>query len=110
MKLQDFVRDTLVQIVTGVQEAQEGLKDSTAKINPQLYGATQDKILSHEGYSVDMLNFDVALTVEKGTETKGGIAVVAGFFGAGSQGKSEDHSGTVSRVSFKVPMTLPQKL
>lgn len=59
------------------------------------------------GERVSLLEFDIALTVSQATETKGGIAVVVGFLGLGSQGKTEKTNDSLSRVKFSVPIVLP---
>jgi hypothetical protein len=53
------------------------------------------------------LEFDVAVTAQEGTATKGGIGVFAGAIGLGSQGQSTAANQTVSRIKFAVPVLLP---
>lgn len=57
---------------------------------------------------LEFVQFDVALTVSGGTESKAGIAVVAGVFGAGARGTSSAETSQVSRVKFSVPVMLPR--
>ena len=52
--------------------------------------------------------FDVALTITEGTDTKGGIGVVSGIFNIGSSGQSSNENSSISRVSFSVPLKLPE--
>ncbi len=56
---------------------------------------------------IQLVDFDVALTVKEGTETKGGIGIFVGAFGVGSQGQSSAENASLSRVKFVVPITLP---
>lgn len=56
---------------------------------------------------VFLVHFDVALTAEEGTKTKGGIGVVAGVFALGTQGAFNESSSAISRIQFKVPLLLP---
>jgi len=65
------------------------------------------KLVSIQGQLVQTVEFDVAVTATEGTDTKGGIGVVAGVFALGSQGQSSEEISAVSRIKFSVPITLP---
>ena len=56
---------------------------------------------------VESIEFDVAVTVSEGKETKGGIGILVGSIGLGSQGKSDSEHSAVSRLKFRVPFVLP---
>lgn len=116
MELQDFISSTLIQIARGIEKAANELDDSKAVVNPRnvntnvpqeadIYGVldTQKRYFK----VVQKIDFDVAVTAEKGTETKGGIGIQVGSVGLGTQGKSENISSSVSRIKFSIPMTLP---
>jgi hypothetical protein len=51
----------------------------------------------------------MAVTVEKETETKGGLAVFGGAINLGTQGKSGHSDVTVNRIEFSVPVAFRQK-
>jgi len=98
MELQNFIEETLKQIVSGVRGAQESAIELGAKINPR------------GGSVVEMRNvhFDVAVSTSEGTETKGGISVFVGPVGSvGSQDQSDVASSSISRIKFSVPVKLP---
>lgn len=42
MELQEFVKETLLQITIGVKEAQEAVKEYGAVVNPKQYKSTSD--------------------------------------------------------------------
>lgn len=119
MDLQTFIRETLVQIARGIEEASEELKESGALINPEnvananqqgsvVYGQIvpkRDAIMRRHVHSV---TFDVAVAASEGTGTKGGIGVVVGAIALGSQGQSNASSSSTSRVQFSVPVALPE--
>ena len=111
MELKDFVAETLTQITKGVEEAQNQLRESNpnACINPHMTKDDTDKwVTGGRRKNVEMVDFDVAVTVKEGTETKGGMGlVVAGLFNLETGGKSNQASGTVSRVRFKIPAAFP---
>lgn len=98
MQLEEFVSESLRQIIAGVKRAQDDTKEMGAKINP-------DGLRFHvENHRVE---FDVAVTAAEGTGTKGGIGVVAGVFNLGSAGESNASSTTASRIKFGVIVELP---
>ena len=101
MDLKQFVAETLEQIVRGVAEASqkvEGVGD--AVINPAQRGTLRAE-------TAVAVEFTVALSVGEGTETKGGIGVVAGIFALGSQGASKEATASTTHVRFRVPVALP---
>lgn len=111
MDLKEFISETLVQIVSGVADAQEKAASVGGKVSPNLRGG-QTALGSHgflfaEGGAAQVVQFDVALTVKEGTGTKGGIGIVAGVVSLGSTGQSNTENSSVSRVKFGVPIVLP---
>jgi hypothetical protein len=112
MNLKDFVSESLVQIVSGVAQAQEQLHGTRARVNPQMFTTTDKNSIgqahgSDSDQPVYNVEFDVVVSAAEGTGTKGGIGVAVGFIGLGSQGQSEAKSGHESRIKFKVPLLLP---
>ena len=111
MNLREFIAETLSQLVEGVKDAQERASAHGARINPNLTTsaelAVKHGIFIASGEAAQLVQFDVALTATEGTETKGGIGVVAGIFNLGSAGQSQAASSMVSRVKFSVPVVLP---
>ena len=98
MELQDFIDETLKQIISGVRSAQESAIELGAKVNPR------------GGSVVEMrsVHFDIAVSTSEGTEKKGGIVVVVGPVGSvGSQDQSDVVSSSMSRIKFSVPVKLP---
>lgn len=117
MNLQDFITQALVQISAGIAMADDELSKHGAIINPRhvvgaghdeenVYGHIPERTLEMRR-AVHCVDFDVAVTVNEGKETKGGIGVVAGVFALGSQGKSDESSQSVSRLKFRIPVALP---
>lgn len=119
MDLQTFIRETLVQVARGIEEAAEELKESGALINPEnvananqqgsvVYGQIVPKRDAIMRRHVQSVTFDVAIAASEGTGTKGGIGVVVGAIALGSQGQSNASSSSTSRVQFSVPVALPE--
>ena len=111
MQLKDFVAESIKQIVDGVSDAMEHAASKGARINPerQVFNANNAGARSdpRNGASIETVEFDVAVTVTEGTQTKGGIGVFTGVVGLGSQGQSEATNSSVTRLKFVVPIALP---
>ncbi|MCI5145467.1 MAG: hypothetical protein D3923_08020 [Candidatus Electrothrix sp. AR3] len=119
MNLKEFVTESIVEIIDGIVEAQEKVSKKDAKIIPKMYrlftesqkGGTNLALgWDEEKNLVHTIEFDVAVTANDGTETKGGVGVVAGIFALGSQGKSEESSQSISRLKFRVPVSFPRQI
>ncbi len=111
MDLKEFVSETIVQIVSGVVDAQEQTKAIGGRVSPRLTGGethgSKHGFLPAEGGATQIVQFDVALTAKEGTGTKGGIGIVTGLVSLGSAGQSHEENASVSRVKFSVPLSLP---
>jgi hypothetical protein len=110
MDLKSFVAQTLIQIVEGVKEAGSAVEAVGATVNPPFAGERPKASSSYHtgsGRLAQCVEFDVALTVTEGTETKGGIGVFSGVVNLGSSGQSNNENVTVSRLKFIVPVELP---
>jgi len=103
MELQEFITETLIQIVNGVKAAQNLVKDSTAIIAPHGYlGGVQYR------REMQSIEFDVAITTTDTTEAKAGAGVFVAGISLGGQARGEASNQTLSRIKFKVPIYLPE--
>jgi hypothetical protein len=116
MELKDFVAQALIEIASGVVQAQEALAPIGAKVNPQLSRVLPKGEKNYEVFGwaegegsnpILLVSFDVAVTASEGTKTRGGIGVMAGIVSLGSAGATDKAETAVSRLSFKVPLLLP---
>lgn len=118
MELKDFVASALTQIAKGIEIADNELKETSAIINPKNVNLNHSANADGYGFlvsnpekekyrKVEKIDFDVAVTVSEGSESKGGIGIVVGAIGLGSQGRSEVGSSATSRIKFSVPIVLP---
>ena len=100
MELKKFIAQTLLDIVQGVEDAQEkAAEEGTAgRIAP--YSTTDTT------RGVREIDFDVAITSAEGAEAGAGISVV----GIGAKGSLSTERSNVSRIKFSVPITLPKKI
>lgn len=104
MDLKQFVKETLTQIIQGVSEAQGEASLSGGRVNPSFSGPGTDQ----HGCLIGFVEFDVAVSVSEGTGSKAGIGIFVGEVGLGAKGESTSASGSMSRIKFKVPVTLPR--
>lgn len=114
MQLQEFIRESLVQIVNGVRDAQATISGSetSGAISPAIrnnWSAMEAKgvLLTESGVPVQTVEFDVSVTATEGTGTKAGIGIAVGILGLGAQGQSSQSNANTSRLKFSVPVSLP---
>ena len=99
MDLKTFVSESLNQIIQGIEAAQSSNKAS--QVNPSDVSNYAQKVVE--------IAFDVAVTVEKGSGTQGGISVLTGILGLGASGESKQSDLTTHRLRFAVPVRFPFK-
>ncbi len=116
LNLEDFIAQSLVQIVNGVVESQKRIAELGGKINPTGYVVQPSGQLNWDksGYGTQheigqVVEFDVAVVAGENKDIKGGMGVFVSGVTVGYQaGKSKENS-SVSRVRFSVPLFLPQQ-
>jgi len=119
MNLEEFIKVSLEQIVSGVSRAQDNTKiDSknpakTNLINPKVmnnadsapkgkYFTTQERNLVH------FVDFDVAVSAENQIGGEGGFKLsVAGITDVKMGGSGSSSESVVSRIKFQVPIQFP---
>ena len=110
MKLDDFVSETLKQIIKGVVAAQEYGNTQNAKVNPitaRFHSNTEGHAYCREtGVPLQKVEFDVAVTVaEEQTSANDGGSV--GSISVSSASSNSSQNSSVSRIQFEVPVLLP---
>ncbi len=113
MDLQQFVRETLTEIVLGVNAAQDQaeVEASGARINPAGIGlgAVPDGYLGNlsSGEAVFVVDFDLAVTVSGAGQGEMGAKVqVMGQFTAKLNGTKKSARNSTNRIKFRVPIAL----
>jgi len=101
LDLQEFIKETLVQISRGVSLANDELSPKRIKADgsplPKLFVLRPGGQDSHAG-----VLFDVAITTQTDSSTKGGGKIKLAVFEADLAGKEVSSNTHVSRVSFSV--------
>lgn len=95
MELKYFVKNTLVEISKGVEQAQKETKSSGMRINPIFQGDFFDDV------SVVKVDFKVAITATDETSAGAGIQV-ASLLKIG--GDIKEVNSSISTVCFNVPV------
>ena len=106
MELQEFIKQSLVQIVKGVNEAQNEAIDVGARINPVgklLSGGGETHFVQTE-LNPQSIQFDVAISVSEEKTAGGKISVLANILNLGAEAKMENLSSLVHRIKFEVPV------
>jgi len=112
LDLKDFVRESIVQIVEGIKEAQEKTKGSGAVVNPELTSQTGDRIPRvlppgrQYNPPAQLLEFDVAVSTTDEKTAEGRIAVLSAV-GVGLKGLLKRGTESASRIKFGVFVVLP---
>ena len=110
MKLDEFVKEVLIEIVAGIQSAQE--IEGGAFIVPSGDGghdyAKHPRVSSSARIKSTIVDFDIALTVEDSNKAEGSGGLKVWGIGANVQGGVASKDTTVSRIQFAIPILLPE--
>lgn len=110
MKLDDFVSETLKQIIKGVVAAQEFGNSQNAKVNPisaRFHSSTQGQsFCSDTGVPLQHVAFDVAVTVSEEQSSSEESASV-GSISVSPANSSTTQNSSINRIKFEVAVLLP---
>jgi hypothetical protein len=114
LKLSDFVRETITEIVNGVQSSKDTVKEAGGQVGG-LVGdykgghfsafANQNRLGDYS--ATTEVNFDVAVTTSDESGKSGGAGIFVAAIGIGGKSESVTSNTTVSRIQFTVPLVLP---
>jgi hypothetical protein len=116
MQLKDFISQTLIEIVHGVKQAQATVSKHGGAINPSFWRMESTKsIIGYTGkpdsneQPVFSVEFDVAISSEETSGSKGGFGIIVAVFGGGAQSEQQSTSSNQNRIKFVVPILLPEQ-
>jgi len=113
MELKEFIKTTLVDIVEGIELAQNELKSKNCVINPAERKDTRKRKAtgSADAYIGDTkeVEFEVALSQIDSAEGKFGLGVWFANIGAGGQTKTDEQNSSVTNIKFSVPIIYTTK-
>ena len=102
MDLQTFVDETLRQILAGIRSAQKS--DGGGNINAEHAALPATGNIASNAYGAfTLVSFDIAVSAE----TAGGGKASLQVFGIGADAAADHKQGYANRVSFGVPVRLP---
>lgn len=114
MNLQEYISESLVQIVNGINDANEKLKGTGASVPKTISApANAEKYTRiHTAHSTEIvadINFDVKIEIveSQNTEGGGGLKLHVASFGANHEVK--DSTSSSQRLQFTLPLSLPGK-
>lgn len=116
MKLDEFIFESIKQVIDGIEKAQDYAQSKGAKVTGENLGFVGAKngagIVYYDNSSgevVEKIDFDVAITTKEGDKTKAGAGLFVGPFSFGASGESGNENGSISRLKFSVPLHLPKQ-
>ena len=111
MNLNDFVSETIYQIAEVVPDAAERCKELGAIVNPAVTCGKGDNmyILSNGNGNmerrVEIIKMEVSVT--ETSEVEGQVKAGISVLGSKVNGKTEGETQNVNKVSFQIPVCLP---
>jgi hypothetical protein len=115
MKLDDFIHESLKDIMLGVNRASGfGLDNKLGIVNPSQisFNQGQDSMIYHvdSGQLVQNVEFDIAVTVNEGeTYTSGGPQSLGDITVSGHQTDNSKSNSSISRIKFSIPVLLAKR-
>ncbi len=103
MDLRTFIKTALLDIVSGIKDAQEQtdpgciVPSSSISQNWVELGITK----------IQAIEFDVLVRAEEASGKEAKIGVVSGLFSAGVQGTSSSDTSHESRIKLRIPVQFP---
>ena len=111
MELNQFIKEVLTNIVSGIRSAQEqeGVGPFVVPSGDSGHDyATHSRFSNSAQLKSTIVDFDIALTVEESGKTAGGGVLKVAGIGASVSGESSSKDTKVSRIQFSIPVLLPE--
>lgn len=113
MEIKDFIKESLLQIVDGISETNEALKEKGAYIPTRMVvgegvWGTIDKETNTTRHFM-RVDFDLAVTVTQSDKIKaGGGLSIASFAKAGATAEDSNKNEEINRIKYTIPIALPE--
>lgn len=109
MELREFISSTIKEIVDGVVEARQIIKEHGATIpgTDKTKGGFNDVSYETHKNRIEIVEFETILTDTDVSGKTGKIGVSFGSFGAGYENKKGGESTSCTRVKFYIPIVYP---
>jgi hypothetical protein len=99
IELKDFIRDTLVQIASGITEANDEVKDRSGE-GPRMPFSLRRNI--GDSSRIPGVSFDIAVVATKNQKDKAGFMVALASIGGGAATEKGFGGETAHRIKFEV--------
>jgi len=112
MKLDQYVEETLKQVIKGIGAAKDYGDSHNAKVNPAsaTFHSQNSTIIycSETGVPIQEVQFDVAVSVSEGANKTDAPEITVGSSSiTGNSQTSETTNSTTNRIKFSIPVLLP---
>jgi hypothetical protein len=109
MELKQYVKETLLQIIDGVKEAQEEALKKGAIINPvNIRGGNATNVyINDNSVCVNNIDFEVEISTTDETNTTTGVGIYVAGLGLGTKNNDKGKNLATNKLAFSVPTTLP---
>jgi hypothetical protein len=112
MELKDFVAQTLVQIVEGIDQANDSLSNKSAFVVSSNIKTSEDIKYSFDKeripHYVSNVDFDVAINIQDSQSKTGGANIeVFSVLNIGGKGEKGLIDTSTNRIKFTLPLALP---
>lgn len=113
MQLKDFIKTAIIDIVSGLKEAQKEIENHGATINPigmQAPGVYVGDEKENNMVQVQRITFNLKVVELNESGSKARIGIATAIFGAGASAEDKGVSSNVSSLNFSVPIVFPANL
>lgn len=111
MELNDFVKTVLVQVLSGVREAQKDKNVGAFVVSGKDGGhqlPSNSRVSNSAQLKSTIIDFDVAISVESFDKVSGRGGLKVAGIGGSVDGELSSKDTRVSRIQFGIPILLPQ--
>ena len=113
MKLEDFISESLTQIISGVIKAQAYAENNNASVNPDNLSrvkSTGDSYFENITLKpAQVIEFDISVSTRDDEQVSGKAGVFVSVFKLGVEAKEGTQNLTSNRLRFSVPLMLPMQ-
>lgn len=111
MKLEDFISESLTQIISGVIKSQVYAENNNALVNPdnlhRVKSAGDSYFESPTLKPAQVIEFDISVSTRDDEQVTAQTGVFVSVFKLGIEGKEGTQNLTSNRLRFSVPLMLP---
>lgn len=111
MKLEDFISESIIQIISGVKKAQDYASQNQALINPitlqQAKSSGDSYYDSRTLRPAQVIDFDISVTTKEDGKVSGKAGVFVSVLKLGVEGTEGTENQISNKIKFSVPILLP---